>query len=344
MDKNILITGGMGFIGSHLVRHFVKKYKNYKIINLDALTYASNEMNLIDLGKGISNYKFIKGNILDLDLLNRVFDKYDIDNVIHLAAETHVDNSIKDPNNFVNTNVIGTINLLNVFLEFSKKNKSGGKFYQISTDEVYGSILEGKFFEDTPYSPRSPYSASKASADHFVRAYGETYGLDYIISNCSNNYGPNQSLEKFIPVVINSIINKDSIPIYGDGDYTRDWLFVIDHVEAVDIVFHRGKIGETYNVGGDNQWKNIDLVKFICDRADIKLSRAEGTSQKLISYVDDRLGHDKRYAIDCEKIKTQLNWNRRYKFKDSIDNTIDWYISNEKWRRMFKSYTLTQKQ
>ena len=337
-DKNILITGGMGFIGSHLVRHFVNYYKNYNIINLDALTYASNKANLLDI-ETANNYVFVEANILDTKLLSRVFDKYKITDVIHLAAETHVDNSILDPNNFLNTNVLGTVNLLNTFLDFSSRKISKGIFYQISTDEVYGSLLEDDFFvEETPYNPNSPYSASKASADHFVRAYGETYGLKYMISNCSNNYGPNQSIEKFIPVIINSIIENNNIPIYGDGDYTRDWLFVMDHIEAIDIVFHKGKVRDTYNIGGDNQMKNIDLVRYICDRMDAKLSRNKGESSKLISFVEDRPGHDKRYAIDCQKIKNQLNWKRKYSFRQSIDKTIDWYMDNKEWIDTCKKY------
>ena len=328
--QTILITGGAGFIGSHVVRLFVNKYPQYRIVNLDALTYAGNLENLKDL-ENSANYIFEKANILDVDVLDDVFRKYNIDAVIHLAAESHVDRSIHSPLDFVYTNILGTVNLLNV----AKKNWSsfdGKRFYHISTDEVYGSLGETGFFtESTPYSPNSPYSASKASSDHFVRAYGETYHLPIIISNCSNNYGPNHFPEKLIPLLINNIINKKSLPVYGDGRYTRDWLFVKDHASAIDLVFHKGVISETYNIGGFNEWQNIDLVKLLCRLMDEKLGNSSGTNEKLITFVKDRPGHDKRYAIDASKISRDLGWKPSVTFEEGLSQTIDWYLQNQDW-------------
>src|SRR5690606_7667149 len=302
----ILITGGSGFIGSHVVRLFVKKYPDYQIINLDALTYAGNLENLKDI-ESFPNYTFIKGDITDENFINALFQEYKFEGVIHLAAESHVDRSIKDPLAFVKTNVIGTMVLLNAFKNLWQNNFEGKRFYHISTDEVYGTLGEtGLFTETTSYDPNSPYSASKASSDHFVRAYGETYGLPYMITNCSNNYGPNQFPEKLIPLFINNIINSKPLPVYGDGNYTRDWLYVIDHAKAIDVAFHKGKNGETYNIGGCNEWKNIDLVRLLCQQMDLHLGRAKGTSEQLITFVKDRPGHDLRYAIDATKIKNEL--------------------------------------
>lgn len=328
---NILITGGAGFIGSHVVRLFVEKYANHNIFNLDALTYAGNLENLKDV-ENKSNYSFIKGDITDDIFINELFDKYKFDAVIHLAAESHVDRSIEDPLAFVKTNVIGTMNLLNAFKDCWKSNFKKKLFYHISTDEVYGTLGQiGLFTETTPYDPNSPYSASKASSDHFVRAYGETYGMPYVITNCSNNYGQNQFPEKLIPLFINNIINNKPLPVYGDGNYTRDWLYVKDHAVAIDLVFHRGKNGETYNIGGFNEWKNIDLVKLLCQQMDIKLGRAKGMSENLITYVKDRPGHDLRYAIDASKIKNELGWTPSVTFEEGLNKTIDWYLNNEKW-------------
>lgn len=329
--KQILITGGAGFIGSHVVRRFVKKYPDCHIFNLDALTYAGNLENIADI-ENEPNYTFIKGDIVDADFINDLFAKHQFEGVLHLAAESHVDRSITDPLAFVKTNVIGTMNLLNAFKEKWKGNFEGKRFYHISTDEVYGSLgAEGLFTETTPYDPNSPYSASKASSDHFVRAYGETYGLPYVLTNCSNNYGPNHFPEKLIPLFINNIINNKSLPVYGDGNYTRDWLFVEDHAVAIDLVFHEGKNHKTYNIGGFNEWKNIDLVRLLCKIMDSKLGREEGTSEKLITYVKDRPGHDLRYAIDASKINKELGWKPSVTFEQGLERTIDWYLANEDW-------------
>lgn len=329
--KNILITGGAGFIGSHVVRLFVKKYPYYNIYNLDALTYAGNLENLIDV-ENEENYHFIKADINDAELMNTLFQKYKFDGVIHLAAESHVDRSIKDPLTFVKTNIIGTINLLNAFKNLWKNNFENKRFYHISTDEVYGTLGEsGLFTETTPYSPNSPYSASKASSDHFVRAYGETYKTPYVISNCSNNYGPNQFPEKLIPLFINNIINNKPLPVYGDGNYTRDWLYVVDHAKAIDLVFHKGENAETYNIGGFNEWKNIDLVKLLCKQMDQKLGRPIGASEELITFIKDRPGHDLRYAIDANKINKELNWEPSVTFEQGLSITIDWYLNNKEW-------------
>ena len=327
----VLITGGAGFIGSHVVRRFVTTYPSYHIYNLDTLTYAGNLENLTDIEKA-PNYHFIKGDITDPDFIDKIFSKHCFDKVIHLAAESHVDRSILDPLSFVKTNIIGTVNLLNACKLAWKDSYNDKLFYHISTDEVYGSLgEEGLFTETTSYDPNSPYSASKASSDHFVRAYHETYNLPVVITNCSNNYGPNHFPEKLIPLFINNIIQEKPLPVYGDGRYTRDWLYVIDHALAIDTVAHNGKIGETYNIGGYNEWQNIDLVKLLCDLMDEKLSRKRGSSQKLITFIKDRPGHDKRYAIDASKITKELGWKPTVTFEEGLRLTIDWYLSHPEW-------------
>jgi dTDP-glucose 4,6-dehydratase len=331
--KKILITGGAGFIGSHVVRRFVNRYQETEIYNLDALTYAGNLENIKDI-ENAPNYTFIKGDINDAAFIDALFNEHKFQGVIHLAAESHVDRSITDPLAFVRTNIIGTINLLNAFKAIWKDNWDGKRFYHISTDEVYGSLGEdGLFTETTAYDPNSPYSASKASSDHFVRAYGETYGLPYVITNCSNNYGPNHFPEKLIPLFINNIIENKPLPVYGDGKYTRDWLYVEDHAVAIDLVFHKGGHHQTYNIGGFNEWQNIDLVKLLCKLMDQKLNRAEGTSEKLITYIKDRPGHDRRYAIDATKINKELGWEPSVTFEQGLDKTIDWYLANDEWLR-----------
>ena len=330
-SKNILITGAAGFIGSHVARLFVNKYPEYNIFNFDLLTYAGNLENVKDI-EAAGNYRFIKGDICDLETLRYVFKEYDITHVIHFAAESHVDRSIENPFVFIETNVMGTANLLQAAREHWDNEKDGHLFYHVSTDEVYGALGETGFFtEETKYDPHSPYSASKASSDHMVRAFGDTYGMPVMISNCSNNYGPFHFPEKLIPLFINNIIQKKSLPVYGDGLYTRDWLYVIDHGTAIDAAFHNGKIGETYNIGGFNEWKNIDLVKLLCSIMDRKLDRTQGESEQLITYIKDRPGHDRRYAIDASKINKELGWYLSVTFEEGLEKTIDWYLANSEW-------------
>ncbi|WP_313097134.1 dTDP-glucose 4,6-dehydratase [Empedobacter sp.] len=329
--KTILITGGAGFIGSHVVREFVLNYPETKIINLDALTYAGNLENLKDI-QNQPNYTFVKADITDAKHILEIFEQYQPDGVIHLAAESHVDRSITNPLDFVMTNVIGTVNLLNAAKTIWKNNFEGKRFHHVSTDEVFGALGdEGFFTEETSYDPHSPYSASKASSDHFVRAYHDTYGLPIVMTNCSNNYGPNHFPEKLIPLCIHNILNNNPLPIYGDGKYTRDWLFVIDHAKAIDLVFHEGKNGSSYNVGGFNEWKNIDLVKELCKQMDEKLGKEAGTSEQLITFVKDRPGHDLRYAIDATKINEELGWKPSVTFEQGLSLTIDWFLSNKEW-------------
>lgn len=329
--KTVLITGGAGFIGSHLVRLFVNKYPDYRIVNLDKLTYAGNLENLLDIEDKM-NYTFERGDITDQNYIRQLFEKYHFDGVIHLAAESHVDRSITNPLEFIEANIIGTVNLLNAAKTAWNGEYDGKLFYHISTDEVYGSLgEEGFFLETTAYDPRSPYSASKASSDHLVRAYGHTYGLPVVISNCSNNYGPNQFPEKLIPLVINNIKNNKPLPIYGDGKYTRDWLWVIDHAEAIDLIYHQGRVGETYNIGGNNERKNIELVHSLCDIMDELLERPAGQSRQLITFVKDRPGHDRRYAIDATKLKEELGWQPSIQPEQGLKLTAKWYLENEKW-------------
>jgi dTDP-glucose 4,6-dehydratase len=331
MKKTILITGGAGFIGSHVVRKFVNKYRDYLIVNADKLTYAGNLENITDIEKK-SNYLFEKIDIVDKQSVLDLFKKYNFDGVIHLAAESHVDRSITGPDEFVFTNIVGTVNLLNAALLSWKTSPEGKLFYHISTDEVYGSLgKEGLFTEQTSYDPKSPYSASKASSDHMVRAYNHTFGIPVVISNCSNNYGPNQFPEKLIPLAINNIKTNKPIPVYGKGENIRDWLYVEDHAAAIDLIFHKGKIGDTYNIGGNNEWKNIDLILLLCRILDKKLGHADGTSEKLITYVKDRPGHDLRYAIDSSKLQNELGWSPIPEFADGLDKTVEWYLNNEEW-------------
>lgn len=330
-SRTILITGGAGFIGSHVVRRFVRNYPTYLVVNADKLTYAGNLENLADVA-ACKNYRFEKTDITDKKSVSGLFRKYSFDGVIHLAAESHVDRSIDNPDDFVMTNIAGTVNLLNAALSAWSGNAENRLFYHISTDEVYGSLEGGgAFTEKTPYDPKSPYSASKAGSDHFVRAYHNTYGLPVVISNCSNNYGPNQFPEKLIPLMINNIKNNKPLPVYGKGENVRDWLYVEDHAAAIDLIFHKGKPGETYNIGGGNEWKNIDLVRLLCRIMDRRLNRKEGTSEKLINFVKDRPGHDLRYAIDSSKIRKTLGWKPMVQFEEGLEKTVDWYLSNTQW-------------
>lgn len=330
--KNILITGGAGFIGSHVIRRFVNQYPDYTIVNFDKLTYAGNLENLKDIDQS-TNYHFEKGDICDQERVMQVMEKYDINGIVHLAAESHVDRSIKDPLIFVKTNLIGTANLLNCAKTYWNGVHDDKLFYHVSTDEVYGALEldKGLFLETTPYDPRSPYSASKAGSDHLVRAFYHTYHMPVVISNCSNNYGPNHFPEKLIPLFINNILNKKPLPVYGNGENVRDWLHVEDHARAIDVAFHNGKAGETYNIGGHNEWTNIDLIRLLCDLMDEKLGRQKGESQELITYVTDRAGHDLRYAIDASKIDNELGWRPEYTFEQGLAKTIDWYLENKDW-------------
>lgn len=331
MQKKILITGGAGFIGSHVVRLFVNKYPGYHIFNLDKLTYAGNLENLRDI-ENKPNYTFIKADIQDGDLMLKLFTLHQFDAVIHLAAESHVDRSIANPLEFVLTNVVGTVNLLNAARFIWKDTFEGKRFYHVSTDEVYGSLgPTGYFTEETPYDPHSPYSASKASSDHFVRAYHDTYGLPTVISNCSNNYGAYQFPEKLIPLFINNIRYNKPLPVYGKGENVRDWLWVEDHARAIDVIFHKAADGTTYNIGGHNEWKNIDLIRLLCKIMDRKLGRPEGTSEKLITFVKDRAGHDLRYAIDSSKLQRELGWKPSVTFEEGLEKTVDWYLANQEW-------------
>ncbi|NQX55211.1 dTDP-glucose 4,6-dehydratase [Pedobacter panaciterrae] len=331
MNKKIVVTGGAGFIGSHVIRRFVSGYPEYQIINLDKLTYAGNLANLKDI-ENQPNYRFVKGDITDVEFIDSFFNKEKPDNIIHLAAESHVDRSISNPTEFVMTNVLGTVNLLNAAKKYWVGNYNENRFYHVSTDEVYGALgEEGLFTEETRYDPHSPYSASKASSDHFVRAYHDTYGINAVISNCSNNYGSHHFPEKLIPLAINNLLNNKSVPVYGKGENIRDWLWVEDHARAIDVIFHKGKSGETFNIGGHNEWKNIDLIILLCKIMDGKLKRVAGSSEKLISFVKDRAGHDIRYAIDSSKLQKELDWVPSLQFEEGLEKTVDWYLANTAW-------------